>query len=246
MHHLYALFSAGGSPDRHALAGCDVRVRLMVALAATVAVVMSTCGWFGLIALVCCVVGLAALGTSPKAFASRLLGPLALAAVVFLTRAFMTGTTPMASIELGVWHLTATREGVLGGALIACRVLGSVGIVMVLCQTTPTRGIVGRPELGQSAAHLDRNRRADVPLSLHPVGAGGLRRFGADGSAWDTAGCGDRFNRWASLAGIVILRSLDQAEKSHEAMMARGYRGRLPLARLAVIAAGAKGIASLG
>lgn len=77
MHHLYALFSAGGPHNRHALAGCDVRVRLMVALAATVAVVMSTCAWFGLIALACCLVGLAALGTSPKAFAGRLLGPLA-------------------------------------------------------------------------------------------------------------------------------------------------------------------------
>jgi energy-coupling factor transporter transmembrane protein EcfT len=28
---------------------------------------------------------------------------------------------------------------------------------------------------------------------------------------------------------MVVLRSLDQAEKSHEAMTARGYRGRLPL-----------------
>jgi cobalt/nickel transport system permease protein len=34
------------------------------------------------------------------------------------------------------------------------------------------------------------------------------------------------------LAGIVILRSFDQAERSHEAMMARGYRGFLPLPRL--------------
>ncbi len=31
---------------------------------------------------------------------------------------------------------------------------------------------------------------------------------------------------------MVILRSLDQAEKSHEAMTARGYQGRLPLPAL--------------
>ena len=55
-------------------------MRLIVALAAIVAVVMSTCIWFGLVALGVLRGGLAALGTSPKTFASRLLGPLALAA----------------------------------------------------------------------------------------------------------------------------------------------------------------------
>ena len=37
------------------------------------------------------------------------------------------------------------------------------------------------------------------------------------------------FQSLGSLAGMVILRSLDQAEKSHEAMTARGYQGHLPL-----------------
>ena len=37
------------------------------------------------------------------------------------------------------------------------------------------------------------------------------------------------FQSLGSLAGMVVLRSLDQAEKSHEAMTARGYCGHLPL-----------------
>jgi cobalt/nickel transport system permease protein len=37
------------------------------------------------------------------------------------------------------------------------------------------------------------------------------------------------FQSLGSLAGMVVLRSLDQAEKSHEAMTARGYQGHLPL-----------------
>ena len=43
------------------------------------------------------------------------------------------------------------------------------------------------------------------------------------------------YGRWQSfrsmgnLAGMVMLRSLDQAERSHEAMVARGYQGFLPL-----------------
>jgi cobalt/nickel transport system permease protein len=231
MYHLHELFSTDGPPDCRATARCDVRVRLIVALAATVAVVMSTCIWFGLVALACCVVGLAALGTSPKTFASRLLGPAALATVIFLTRALMTGTTPLWSIELGPWPLTATREGVLGGALIACRVLGSVGIVMLLCQTTPAQELLAALSWArvphtwiEIAALMYRYlyillEQAASVVSAQRVRLGyrGLRR------SFQSAG---------SLAGIVILRSLDQAERSHEAMIARGYRGRLPLARL--------------
>ena len=231
MRHLHDLFSADGVHDGHALAGCDVRVRLVVALTAILAVVTSTCVWLGLIALTCCVVGLAALGTSPRAVASRLLGPAALAAVAFLTRALMTGMTPLANIDLGFCQLTATREGVLGGALIAGRVLGSMGIVMVLCQTTPTPQVFAAlswakvPHTWIEIAGLMYRylyilfEQAVCVVSAQRVRLGyrGLRR------SFQSAG---------SLAGIVILRSLDQAEKSHEAMMARGYRGRLPLPRL--------------
>jgi cobalt/nickel transport system permease protein len=231
MHHLHELFAADGPHARRALAGCDVRVRLIVALAATVAVVMSTCVWFGLIGLACCVVGLAALGTSPKAFAARLLGPLALAAVVFLTRALMTGTTPMVSIELGVWQLTATREGVLGGALIACRVLGSVGIVMVLCQTTPTPELFAA--LGWAKVpHTWLEIAALMYRYLHILLEQAVCVVSAQRVRLGYHGLRRSFQSAGSLAGIVILHSLDQAEKSHEAMMARGYRGRLPLARL--------------
>jgi cobalt/nickel transport system permease protein len=40
------------------------------------------------------------------------------------------------------------------------------------------------------------------------------------------------FRSLGDLSGMVILRSLDQAEKSHEAMIARGYQGTLPLPEL--------------
>ncbi len=231
MHRLHALFSPHLSNGRNPLAGCDVRVRLIVAMAATIAVVMSTCIWFGVIAMACCAVALTVLGTSPKALASRLLGSLAPAAVVFLARTFMTGTTPLASIHCGFWQLTATREGALAGALIAGRVLGSLGIVMILCQTTSTQELFAAfrwakvPHTWIEIAGLMYRylyilfEQAVCVVSAQRVRLGyrGLRRS---------------FQSLGSLAGIVILRSLDQAEKSHEAMMARGYRGWLPLPRL--------------
>ena len=37
---------------------------------------------------------------------------------------------------------------------------------------------------------------------------------------------------WAAWPGLVMLRSLDQVDRTHEAMLARRYQGRRPLASL--------------
>ncbi len=134
MHHFHEFRSRGSGSSSILLAGCDIRVRLIVALAAVVATVASTYIGFGLIALGCSLAGLAAVRTPPKVLMYRLMGPAAIAALVLLMQTFMTGATPMATIDLGFCRLTASREGFRAGALIASRVLGSFGIVMLLCQ----------------------------------------------------------------------------------------------------------------
>lgn len=120
-----------------------------------------------------------------------------MAAVVFLTRALMTGTTPVASIELGSWQLTATREGVLGGALIACRVLGSVGIVTVLCQTTPTQELFAALNWAK-VPHTWLEIAALMYRYLYILLEQAVCVVSCRKSAWGTAGCGNRFNRWAA------------------------------------------------
>ena len=65
MHHVphFPERSTAGPPGR-----CDVRVRLMVALAAILAVVISTRLWFGLAVLGCCLAGFVATRVSPRGF----------------------------------------------------------------------------------------------------------------------------------------------------------------------------------
>jgi energy-coupling factor transporter transmembrane protein EcfT len=50
----------------------------------------------------------------------------------------------------------------------------------------------------------------------------------------------------SNLAGIVMLRSLDQAEKSHQAMVARGYTGTLPIPSLPAMPSRQRRIACAG
>ena len=71
----------------------------------------------------------------------RLTAPLGIVAVVCLLRALMTGTTPLASLPLGPWRLVVSREGLLDGAQIAARALGSVGAIVVLCTFTQAHEI---------------------------------------------------------------------------------------------------------
>jgi cobalt/nickel transport system permease protein len=54
------------------------------------------------------------------------------------------------------------------------------------------------------------------------------------------------FRSAGTLAGLVILRSLDQAERTHEAMVARGYRGTMPLRSLPPLPRSQAAIAGLG
>ncbi len=228
MHHFHELSVRGAGPGSGLLASCDIRARLIVAMTAIAAIVMSRNVGFGLIALGCSLAGLAALRTPPKVIMRRLLGPLAIAALVLLMQTFMTGTTPLATIDLGLCRLTATREGFAAGALIACRILGSVGIAMFVCQGAPVAEILAAlrwarvPRTWIEIAvlmyrylHVFLEQAACIASAQRVrLGYSNLRRS---------------YQSLGSLAGLVVLRSLDQAEKSHEAMTARGYRGHLPL-----------------
>jgi len=227
MHRVHELLSLN-RPSDGLLARLDVRVKLAVALAAILAVVMSTRAWLPLaVAALCIVVWIT--GRAPlRAVLVRLAAPLSLAAVACLLRALLTGTTPLASFSVGPWRLVATREGLADGAMIGARVLASVSVVILLGWATPAHKMFGAlrwaglPRTWVEITLLMYRHlftlfeQAASVLSAQKVrlGYGGFRRS---------------INSAAALAGIVVLRSLDQAEKSHEAMLARGYRGSLQI-----------------
>ncbi len=206
---------------------CDVRIKLIVALATVLAIVMSTRLVLPLIVLVGALVWLAVSGVPARAWLCRLAGPLGLAAVIGLAQTLTTGTTPLATFELGPWQLTATSEGMEEGALIASRILGSVGAIMALCLGTPAPELFAAlrwarlpPTWLEVAMLMYRyifllfeQAVSVVAAQKARLGYGTLHRS---------------IHSLGSLAGIVLLRSLDQAGRTCEAMLARGYHGCLP------------------
>lgn len=245
MHHVQELFSPLPDHRRSLLAGWDIRVRLVLALAAILAVVLSNCPWFGLGAAGCCLVALAATRPPFSMILHRLLGPLILASLIFVTQALLTGSTPVADFDLGPFRLTATREGLARGALIASRVLGSLGIVTLLCRDASMHELAAALRWGRVP-----NTWIEIALLMHRY----LHVFAAQAACVASAQkvrlgysrLRGSFQSAGSLAGLVALRSLDQAERTHEAMLARGYRGALPLPSLPPLSGSQTALAAVG
>jgi cobalt/nickel transport system permease protein len=234
MHHLDEWAEShrthGRTPAR-----CDVRVKLLLAVAAILAIVISTRVWLPLGAAAGGFAFLAASRMRLGELAGRLASPLIVAVAVVLLEGFMTGTTPAATLELGPCRLVATTEGLRHGSLVAARVLGSIGILLLLCRSAPAERIFAA--LGW--ARVPRTW-LEIAMLMHRYTftlfeiAAGIRA--AQKIRLGHARLGRSIRSLGSLAGTVMLRSIEQAERTHEAMVVRGYQGSLPIPRLGSLA----------
>jgi cobalt/nickel transport system permease protein len=228
MHSTHELFSTGPHSDGRLLTQLDARVKLIVSLAAILAVLLSTRVWFPLTTAACCLGLLLASRAPLGSMACALAGPLGLAAVVCLLRALMIGTTPLISFDVGPWQLTLTKEGLWDGCLIASRVLGSVSVIVVLCKVTPAAGIF-------AALRWARLPRTWIEIAvlmyryIFTLSEQAVSVLSAQRIRLGYAGLRRSIRSMANLGGVVLLRSIDQAERTHEAMIARGYQGSWPI-----------------
>lgn len=214
-----------------AAARLDVRFKLAVGLATLLAVVFSHRAALPLAVLAGCLAWLLASRAPLRIVLARLTAPLGLAAVVCLVRACTTGTTPWLTVDLGLLTLTATEEGLRAGGLIGLRVLAAVAVVMTLCLYTPAQELFAAlrwARLPQTLIEIAMLMYRYIFLlfeQAHSVLAAQRTRLGYGSFRRSIRSLG-------SLAGLVILRSLEQAERSYEAMLARGYHGSLPTPKL--------------
>jgi cobalt/nickel transport system permease protein len=159
--------------------------------------------------------------------ALRLAAPLGIVAVLALLQSFTSGATPLWTIPLGAWTLTATREGVHAAALTASRVCGAVSVVLLLSLVTPAHRIFHalrwfRVPQGwvEIAMLMYRYTFTLLDLTADLTAAQQLRM--------GYAGAGRALSSMGAVCGTVIIRSVDQATRTHEAMVLRGYRQEIP------------------
>ncbi len=199
------------------LARLDARVKLVVAVAALLCVIVSTKLYFPAFVLVLCITATVAVGVPARWIAFRLASPLALTLVLAALQTFLNHT-PL--------HHTLP---------IAARGLAAVSVVLLLSSVTPAHHIfhalraLGMP-LGwvEIALLMYRYTFAFLELTEDLVAAQKVRL--------GYSGLKRSLSSLTIVAGTVIVGSLDQAERTNDAMMMRGYRGTIPMAPIPSLA----------
>jgi cobalt/nickel transport system permease protein len=211
------------------LARLDPRTKLVLAVAGLVCLIFSRQWFFPLTVMAGCIAATLAVRVPARLVLLRLAGPLGMAAMLLVLQLFLTGSTPLHSFAVLGWQVTATREGWHSGCLLASRMLAATSLLLLLSSVTPAHRLfcalraLGLPS-GWVEVALLMYRYIFVFLDLAGdmmaaqrvrLGYAGIRR------AWNSAGMA---------AGTVIVRSVDQAVHTHEAMVVRAYRGQMPFA----------------
>ena len=228
---MFELFSDIFTYRENRLTSVDPRVQLLVALTAIVLVLFSNRPALPLLVAGAALGTMLALGFPRRIVAARLAIPVGMVSVVFALRLFTTSGATLYTLEVAGVVLHATREGLRLGGLTAARVLAATSVLVLLGMVAPAHALFrallwfGVPrslvELG-----LLMYRFIFVLLDIAAdMATAQTLRLGYRGAARSLRSAG-------SLAGAVLLKSLDQAARTSEAMVLRGYAGALPVGAL--------------
>ena len=158
-----------------------------------------------------------------RALVARLLIPLGIAWLVFLTVLFTQGSHPLFVIHLKFLTLTAWQEGAMKGLLLFVRIMAAVTLATLLAFSTPMIEILETLRLwripGTMVDIADMMYRyvfiiQDTAHSMHRAQ---LSRMGSQGS-WAR-----RVGDTGRIATSVLIKSLDRSTRIYQAMLARGY-----------------------
>lgn len=224
---------------------------MVIALVAIIASVLSHRPAYPLLLLACSLTTLAALRIPAKFVLSRLAAPTVIVAVIIVFKAILSKdqiqmvqlpTAPTAaaftSFTLLGWHIKLFSSGLWQGAIIGARMLGAVSLMVLLSCVTPAHDLFRAiawfripREFTEVAMFVYRysfslvDQAADVALAQRVrLGyAGPLRQ---------------RLSSMGILAGAMVVRSIDQSQRTYEAMKARGYTGRMHFSQMTILTPG--------
>lgn len=229
---MFHLFSDIFANRENPLTRIDPRAKLVIGFTVILSVILSTKVTLPLLVFGSSLLAIVTLRIPFRLILFRLGAPLSIVAVLVLLQSFLVGSTPLLTLHLGGWKITATREGLLHGLLLGCRVLGAVSVILLLSFTTPAHKIFHSllwlhvPREWVEVAMM-MYRYTFILLEVASDMAAAQRvRIGYSGIKRSLSSIG-------ILAGGVIIRSVDQGIRSYEAMVARGYKGSVPFGPMA-------------
>jgi cobalt/nickel transport system permease protein len=228
---VFELFSDIFASRENALTRIDPRAKLAFALLLILCTILSEMVWFPLAVLTCSLAAMALIRIPPGLILLRLSGPLGIVAVLIVLQTFLSGSTPLMSLHLGPWTFTACQEGLARGILLGSRVLAAVSVIVLLSSVTPAHKIFAAlrwfkiPEGWVEIAMLVYRYIFSLLDQTSDVLTAQRARLGY--SSVKTS-----LNSVGVVAGTVLIRAMDQAMRTYEAMTLRGYQGSMPYGSL--------------
>ncbi|HJV36761.1 cobalt ECF transporter T component CbiQ [Geomonas sp.] len=212
----------------HPLTGMDPRLKLLSALALLVMVISSRTTSFPLLVSVLSLGVCISLGISAKTLLLRFSEPLFIALTVLALKVFFAGHTPLFSLQIASFQLTAHREGLMEGVGIASRIMGGVSLLAVVGFSTPFT------ELMAALSWLK------VPQVLIEISLFAWRYlfllleeaqvvYQAQKNRLGYVGCRRGLSSFGTLAGVLVIKAFDNSQSVTTAMMQRGYDGQMPM-----------------
>jgi cobalt/nickel transport system permease protein len=158
-----------------------------------------------------------------RALLVRLLIPLGIAWVVFLTILFTQGSHPLFVIHLKFLTLTAWQEGAMKGLLLFMRIMAAVTLATLLAFSTPMIEILETLRLCKipgtiiDIADMMYRYVFIIQDTAHTMHRAQLSRMGDRGS-W-----AHRVADTGNIASSILIKSLDRSTRIYQAMLSRGY-----------------------
>lgn len=202
----------------------EPRVKILTAGLAVCLVLFSSRPLFPASMFVVCVTATILTGVPARLAILRMIGPLYVAAMILVMKSLLTGSTEIFSVDLFSLHLVFTYEGFNEGVNVAFRILGSLGVVQLVSVITPAHDIfralrwLGFPHGWVEVAMLMYRYTFELFETAIDMSSAQKARLGYSNAKRGLVSAG-------ALAGAVILRSMDKAANTSEAMIARGYKG---------------------
>lgn len=217
----------------HILAQVDARVKLIVALT-LLAMVLSYKGtMFPLLIAAMSLTLCMKMRVPLKVLAFRLAQPLLLALVILLLKLFFSGNDTMFVISFpasgfSLFTLTGHRDGLMEGLLITSRILGGVSLLAAVGFATPfIEFMAALSWLRAPKPFIEIMMFAYRYLFVFLEDATTI--YSAQKNRLGYTGIKKGLNSFGVLTGSLVLRGLEQSQKTADAMEQRGYTGDMPL-----------------
>jgi cobalt/nickel transport system permease protein len=228
---MFDIFSDIFARRENALTKVDPRTKLVVAFTVICVVILSEHTLLPVCVLGACMATMIALRIPIRLICIRLMAPMGIVFVLVVLKAFLTGGTPIVSLDVFGHSFIASVEGLRIGLVLASRVLGAVSVMLLLSTVAPAHQIFHAlrwfraPEAWVEIALLIYRYVFVLLEQTSDVMVAQRVRLGYSSATRSLSSV-------SILTGTVVGRSMDQAMSTFEAMTLRGYTGKYPFAPL--------------